>query len=88
MKSEILDNIVHKIILPKYPWIEEFKWHKNYSSDSGKNYWTLELWQTPDLDVTDEQMNKLRIEVMKDMASLFKMLGLPKTEEFFTVGVR
>jgi len=85
--EEILNNIVHRIILPKYPWIDRFKWFQNYSKDSGKNYWSLQLYASPNLDVTNDEMNFMRIDVWKDMNTLFKMLGFPKSEEFFTVGV-
>jgi hypothetical protein len=86
--EEILNNIVSRIILPKFPWIEDFKWYKNYSRDSNKNYWSLKVIPASDLSVPDAIMNTMRMDVYKEMNSLFKMLGLPENEQFHTVIVQ
>lgn len=83
MNPEILDNIVHKIILPKHTWIKDFTWHKNYSKDSQSNYWSLELIPKSNLAVSDEDIDELRKKVEKDMEGLFRMISPPENEKFF-----
>lgn len=88
MQEEKLNNIIRKIIVPRYPWIDSFRWYKNYSNDNASNYWTLILRQSADLKVSDEEMNSKRLEIKREVNSLFNMLGLPEKEKFFTVLVQ
>jgi len=85
MNPEILYTIVRRLLMPKHRWIKDFIWHKNYSTDSQSNYWTLELIPKSDLSGSDEDINDLRKEVEKEMESLFRMISPPKNEKFFMV---
>lgn len=88
MVVDVLNKFVRKMIIPEFPWIKDFIWHKSYSRDNDKNYWTLEVIQDPEFNVTDSEMNELELEVLREVNTIFKMLNLPKTEEFFTALVR
>jgi len=80
MNIKSLNNVTRKILLPKFPWIEDFEW-KFFTYD-GYNYYTLEV--IPEMEFTKSQifMDRFEVEIEDEIKSLFQMLA-PATNEKF-----
>lgn len=82
MNIELLNSIVEKLIVKKYPWIKSFRWESFVSGTW--EHWTLYI--TVDRNFLKGQEGKLgqiRKELALEVSSLFEMLG-PKPHERFS----
>ena len=82
---ESLNNIVNKLILPKYPWIDRYEW-RVFSMD-GYDYYSL--WINPVEGFKDSVifLDKYEVEVEDEMKSLFAMLNPEPNQKFNRVEI-
>lgn len=73
MEMKVLYRLIDKIIIPKYPWIEDFVWVSRYYA--GTQYYDLEVYVDPKTypELPDNESTKLE----KDLISLFRAVGPP-----------
>lgn len=81
MDIKKLYYIVKKLILPKFPWIEDFVWLQFYSE--GVEYYSLEITANKEFAEQQVFMNKHEVEVEEEMKSLFNMLGPDNHQKFY-----
>lgn len=72
--------IVRKVIVPKYPWIDDVVWTQSYY-DGAENY-TLEITPKEGFRESEVYVDKYETEIEDEMKSLFKMLNPLEYQRF------
>lgn len=80
MNIGALNNIVEKILIPKYPWIKGYVWTSHYSD--GYSYHSLEVTVDKDFYLYRTDTTDLHHKLFRDAKMLFKMVGPEKSEVF------
>lgn len=80
MEVKSLYYIVRKVIVPKYPWIDDVVWTKSYY-DGYENY-TLEIWPKEGFRESEFYVDVLESVIEDEMKSLFKMLNPLEYQRF------
>lgn len=81
--SNIVDTlykVVRKVIVPKYPWINDFVW--TYHSSGGRKYYSLEVTVDYDLYMYRADTREMYDKLYKDTKMLFKLIG-PDDDKIF-----
>lgn len=82
METRVLYKLIEKIIVPKYPWIKDFKWTTRFYA--GTQYYGLEVYVDPESYSTAEDMER---ELHKDVITLFRSVGPPSGVFFDSVTI-
>lgn len=80
MEIKSLYYIVRKVIVPKYPWIDDVVWTQSYY-DGYENY-TLEITPKEGFRESEVYVDKYETEIENEMKSLFKMLNPLEYQRF------
>lgn len=85
MDTMILYNVIRKLIVPKYDWIDSFEWRKEHDFETGVNIWSLFITPNSDFDVDPIDASKIRQEINDDVSAIFAMLNPTNKDQFYWV---
>lgn len=82
METKVLYKLIEKVIIPKYPWIKDFKWVTRFYA--GTQYFGLEIYVDPGFYGLAADMES---KIEKDVQSLFRAVGPPSGVFFDSVTI-
>lgn len=83
MNVKSLYHIVRKVIVPQYPWIDDFTWTQFF--DGGYEYYSLEITPKKRFSGVGNWVDRYEAKIEEEMKSLFNMLGPEGYQKFYKV---
>jgi hypothetical protein len=83
METRVLYGLIRKIIMPKYPWIDDFVWTTRFYA--GSQYYNLEIWVDP--KSYGNLPDRVERDIQEDVTTLFRSVGPPSGVYFDDVTI-
>lgn len=83
METRVLYTLIRKIIMPKYPWIEDFVWTSRYYA--GSQYYNLDVYV--DRKSYKNLPDRVQRDIQEDVITLFRSVGPPSGVYFDDVTI-